>query len=90
MITHFLVGLNPRNIPSAIVLYTGDSTSPGKFIITCALLAFFVVIELQRFRGKGLPDFARVRVLRVAFWVGMCCMVLLLTLGSGRFIYQQF
>jgi alginate O-acetyltransferase complex protein AlgI len=90
VITHFFVGLSPRNIPAAILLYTGESSSLGKFIVTCALLAFFVVIELWRFRSNGLPDFARVRALRVAFWIGISCMVLMLTLGSGKFIYQQF
>ncbi len=89
VITHFVVGLSPRNLPSAILLY-GDSSALGKFIVTCALLAFFAAIELQRFRGKGLADFARARALRGAFWIGMCCMVLLLTLGSGSFIYQKF
>ena len=90
VVTHFVVGLSPRNLPSALLLYPGGSSALGKFIVTCALLAFFVVIELQRFRGKGLSVFARSRALSFAFWIVMCCMVLLLTLGSGRFIYQQF
>lgn len=93
ILKNLCTGYTVGGMSSAVLLVRGDSSSVGAFLVTLALMACLLILDVS----QANPRFARLRerlcgyrTLRFGFWALICSCILLMMAKGGSFIYQRF